>query len=175
MRVEFALSQDDLIAGYRAHLWRKYTAKPERFQKAARPALAVLVAASVSVFYFYPGEHFALRVFIALSVLYLLIAPKFWRRYWRDLYSRTRAQDGAVILTISDDSIHVEWPGKSVSTIEWAAVLGVLDRANVTLLYVLPTQPMVLPRRVLNDGMHDELLSICRSKGIPFTYPKLPS
>jgi len=30
----------------------------------------------------------------------------------------------------------------------------------------------MLPRRALTDAVHDDLLAICKSKSIPFTYPK---
>jgi hypothetical protein len=54
---------------------------------------------------------------------------------------RSRGKEGPIALTITNESIHIDCPGRSVGTIEWQAILGVLDRPAATLLYMSPAQP----------------------------------
>jgi hypothetical protein len=98
-----------------------------------------------------------------------VIAPYLYRRR----YLRTRGNEGNTHLNITEDSIHVDCPGRSTGKLDWNAVLGVFDGPTITLLYLSPATFLMIPRRVLTGTMHEDLLAICRSRGVPTTYPKL--
>jgi len=175
MQVEFTLSHDDFVAGSSAHCWRRYTPRWERVQKSVQLVLAIFFILFFFFFYFSLKDHSFATIFVGLCGVYMLAGPLLLAPYLRRrAYCRTRGKDGPIIFTITDESIHIDYPGRSTGTIEWPAILGVLDRPKVTLLYTSPAQPLMLPRRVLTDSMHDEVPSICKLKGIPFTYPKTP-
>jgi hypothetical protein len=172
MRIEFTLTQEDFIAGCRVHSWRRYSPGLERLQRILQPIAAALIILS-AIFLYRWHSPLVLVAFEVVCGLYLLAAPSIIAPYlWRRLYCRTRGKDGPIVLTITDESIHIDCPGRSVGTIEWPAILGVFDRPAVTLLYLSPAQPLMVPRRVLTGAMHEEFLAICQSKGIPLTYPK---
>ena len=172
MRIEFTLTEQDFIAGCHTHSWRRYSPGLERFQTIAQPIAAVFIIFSAILAYRW-HLSFALVAFNAVCGLYLLAAPSVITPYLqRRLYRRTRGKDGPIILTITHESVHIDCPGRSVGTIEWPAILGVLDRPAALLLYMSPAQPLILPRRIFTDATHEKLLNICRSKSVPFTFPK---
>ena len=167
MRVEFTILEGDFFAASGAHYLRRCTPRWKWLRRGFQPILAVTVICLFYLLYFRLKYHALATALFYLSVITLILSPYFKRQLRRP----ARGQNGPVILTITDESIHAEAPGIT-SAIEWTAILGVLDRPKVILLYASSTRPLVIPRRILTDSMYDELLSLCRSKGIPFTYPK---
>jgi hypothetical protein len=155
------------------HYWRTYSPGLERLQRIFLFLVAIFMLTS-ALFINNWHKSTAFGLFESVFGLYLLLAPTVITPYRvRRHYLRTRGKEGPIIVTITDESIQIDCPGRSVGTVEWQAILGVLDRPTCTLLYLSPGNFLIFPRRVLTDAMHDELLTLCKSKGIPFTYPKL--
>lgn len=173
MRLEFEITQEDFIAGQLLHAWRRYSPRLARFQKVTQPIFAV--ALLWVAFLAYRWKLSSTLVFLeAVCGLYLLLAPNVIAPFfYRRRYRLTREKDNRIALTISQESLHFEHPGRSVGTLQWPALLGVLDGPSSALLYLSPATFLIIPRRVLGDTMHDELLSMCKDRGLSFTYPKL--
>jgi hypothetical protein len=172
MQIEYELTQQDFVEGCRVHCWRRYKPRTKQVMRFIQSLVALALCTEAYLLYRIAANP-AMTLLILVLGLYLLLGPLVIAPYlWRRLYRRTRGRDGMIVLTIADESIHIDCPGRSVGTIEWHAILGVLDRPTTTLLYFSPAQPLILPRRVLVDAAHEELLSICRRKDVPFTYPK---
>ena len=162
MRLEFEFTQEDFIAGQLLHAWRRYSPRLARFQKVTQPIFAVALLCFAFLFYRWKLSS-GVVFFEAVCGLYLLLAPNVIAPFfYRRRYRLTRGKENRIVLTISQDSLHFDHPGRSVGTFEWQAILG-----------VSPATFFIIPRRVLGDSMHDELLGICKSQGVPCTYPKL--
>jgi hypothetical protein len=174
MRITFTPTIEEFVAAQRAHAWRKYKARTASLQRVLQPVLGITLLVFALLMY-RDGANSALILIEAMCGVYFLlavnvIAPFLYRRHFR----RTRGLGGEIILTVTDDSLTLDCPGRSAGTLEWRAILGVLDRSGVTLLYLSPGSFLYLSRRVLDDERRTELLAMCKSKGIPFTYPNLP-
>ncbi len=172
MRIEFTTTPQDFIAAQRLHCFRKYGNGSGRLPRILYPILGSLLLGYTFPLYREGATSVALlELFCGLYLLLAgnVIAPYLYRRR----YLRTRGNEYGTILNITDDSISIVCPGRSAGKLEWNAVLGVLDGPIITLLYFSPATFVMIPRRVLSGSMHKDLLAMCESKGVPFTYPKL--
>jgi len=115
-----------------------------------------------------------IEVFLVVLAVYLILAkpvitPWLYRRCYR------RRQHGApheTILTFTDDAIDCDCPGHSHSTIEWPAILGLIESKMTVLLYISPAMFFNIPKRVLTESQLDELRSMLHSRQIPKGSPK---
>jgi hypothetical protein len=172
VQIEFTTTLQDFVAAQRLHCFRKYGQGSGHLPRILYPILGALLLAYASHLYRTGATNVALLE--AFCGLYLLlggnvIAPYLYRRR----YLRTRGNESGTILNITEDSIHVECPGRSSGKLEWNAMLGVFDGPTITLLYLSPATFLMIPRRVLSGKMHEDVLAMCETRGVPSTYPKL--
>jgi hypothetical protein len=173
MRIVYTPTIGDYVSAQRAHTWRKYKPRTANLLRVLGPVVGVVIL--VFAFSFYrDGSNSALILIESLCGVYCLLAgnvlaPFLWRRQFR----RTRGLGGEVVLTITAEFLTMDRPGRSAGTIEWGAILGVLDWPDVTLLYISPASFMYFSRRFIDDAQRFELLALCKSKCIPFTYPEV--
>jgi YcxB-like protein len=173
VRIEFTTTLQDFVAAQRLHCFRKYGSGSGRLPRILYPILGALTLV-YSFHLFHQGGVTSLALLELFCGLYLLLAGNVIAPYlYRRRYLRTRGSEGGINLDITEESIQLDCPGRSSGRLEWNAILGVLDGPSVTLLYLSPATFLMVPRRVLSGAMHQDLLAICKSRGLPFTYPKL--
>ena len=172
MQINFTSTLQDFIAAQRLHCFRKYGHGSGRLSRILYPIMGTLLIGFAFLLYRWGSTGAAaLEAFFGLYLVLngTVIAPYLYRRR----FLRTRGNENGVNLNISDESIHVDCPGRSSGTIQWSAFLGVFDGPEVTLLYLSAATFLFVPRRSISDAEHQELLAMCMRHGVPLSFPKV--
>jgi len=173
MTLEFTGTLQDFIDGQRTHAWRKYSPAVALFQKILEPivGLALLIYGIHLIRIGANGAFWLVEIACGLYVLLAtrVIAPLLYRRAYR---RRRGGPSHSTTYDFNDGAIECISPGRSEAKLDWKIVRGFVDGPKSLLIYTAPGLFLAIPKRVLDESRHEELLSLLDQHQIPATYPK---
>lgn len=173
MKIIFQSTVQDFIDSQRTHAWRRYSPAKARLQRMLSPVFGSLLVV-IGLVGYKIGLSIGLVIFEIVCGLYValgtsVVAPLLYRRQYR---RRHCGQLHENVITFSDESIDCQSPGHSQGTLEWPAIRGVIESDTTILLYLAPAHFLPIPKRVVSESEVQEILTMVRSKGIPFSCPR---
>jgi len=172
VQVRFVQTEQDFVRARTAHAWRKYGPRGRLYRRILQPIAGAFFLA-VAFYAYRRGDHGFAVLEGAYGFYALLIADVIAPYFHRKAFRRSRMKTAEVILTLTDEVVCCEMPGLSEERIQGDGFVGVLDWPEVMLLYLSPAMFLYVPKRVLSDAEHRQMLEWFGEKGVPLTYPKM--
>jgi len=177
MQITFVGTQQDFIDGQKTHLWRRYSRRALMVRRILLPILGVVLTAVGVVDYQFNsriGWSVGFNLFEIVFGLYLIFAdavivPFQLKRAYR---RRTTVEPREHTLTIDQDRIESDSPGRSHATLEWELAKGMVESRTSILIYFSAATFLVIPKRILSDAQQAELKILLGQKDIHHGAPR---
>jgi hypothetical protein len=171
MQITYVGTQQDFVDGQKTHLWRRYSRRALMVRRILWPILGVVLTVVGVVDYQFNsriGWSVGFNLFEIMFGLYMIladavIAPLQLKRAYR---RRLTAEPREHTLTIDQDRIESDSPGRSHATLEWELAKGMVESRTSILIYFSAATFLIIPKRVLSDAQQAEmnaLLGVCRA------------
>jgi hypothetical protein len=172
MQISYIGTEKDFVDAQRTHAWRKYSHRGAIVRNGMQ-----IVAGSVMIvlgLLTHQGVSIESLIFLIGLGLYLILAHPVVAPLLSKRAYRRRLTDGSheVFLTLSDDSLTSDCPGKSHTVLEWSMFKGIIESRTTILLYVSSANFLIIPRRALSVEQESELRGLVRRHGVQPGCPK---